>query len=302
MWVSTHLKSFFRLGRRFKNQKIQNPKNIKREKLEGKMIEKFIRAFFNRCCQNFIYKKKIEELEKEKKEGKIKWRGFSYHLTFDVDLKEDHERLTMILRELKKLKVKASFAVVGKWVEIYPKIYEEIIKGGHCLINHSYSHPFSEYFSKKRWNELEEMEKEEEIKRAHEKVLELGYEMKVFRTPHFGKQKDRGIYKILERLGYKASSSFLAIDSKFYPFKVGDVIELPLAICKKHPFTALDSFHSIRKGWHTKTDFIKVFNQTYEFYKKMEIPLVIYVDPIDINKEILRIIAKNSKGLDSLLH
>ena len=46
-----------------------------------------------------------------------------------------------ILDILKKYKVKATFFLIGKNVEAYPKIAKRIADEGHCIGNHSYSHP-----------------------------------------------------------------------------------------------------------------------------------------------------------------
>ena len=46
-----------------------------------------------------------------------------------------------VLDELKKFNAKASFFCIGKNVEQYPEIYNRIKKEGHCIGNHSYTHP-----------------------------------------------------------------------------------------------------------------------------------------------------------------
>lgn len=45
-----------------------------------------------------------------------------------------------ILALLRKLKVKATFFVVGHMVEKYPELAKAIVEGGHELANHTYSH------------------------------------------------------------------------------------------------------------------------------------------------------------------
>jgi peptidoglycan/xylan/chitin deacetylase (PgdA/CDA1 family) len=45
-----------------------------------------------------------------------------------------------VLETLKQYKAKATFFCIGKKVEAHPEIVEQIIKEGHCLGNHSYSH------------------------------------------------------------------------------------------------------------------------------------------------------------------
>jgi peptidoglycan-N-acetylglucosamine deacetylase len=59
-------------------------------------------------------------------------------LTFDDG---PHPEITpKVLAILKKYKVKATFFCIGKNVEKYPKIYQQIINEGHSIGNHTYSH------------------------------------------------------------------------------------------------------------------------------------------------------------------
>ena len=45
-----------------------------------------------------------------------------------------------ILATLKRYNAKATFFVLGKNVEMYPDLYEKILKDGHRVGNHTYSH------------------------------------------------------------------------------------------------------------------------------------------------------------------
>ena len=45
-----------------------------------------------------------------------------------------------ILAALKQEEIKATFFLVGEKIEQYPKILSDIIKDGHTIANHSYSH------------------------------------------------------------------------------------------------------------------------------------------------------------------
>jgi peptidoglycan-N-acetylglucosamine deacetylase len=59
-------------------------------------------------------------------------------LTFDDG---PHPEITpKVLAILKKYKVKATFFCIGKNVEKYPEIYQQIINEGHSVGNHTYSH------------------------------------------------------------------------------------------------------------------------------------------------------------------
>ena len=59
-------------------------------------------------------------------------------LTFDDG---PHPEVTpFILTTLKEERVKATFFLVGEQIERYPELYTQIIKDGHVIANHSYSH------------------------------------------------------------------------------------------------------------------------------------------------------------------
>lgn len=45
-----------------------------------------------------------------------------------------------VLKILEKQRTKATFFILGKWAEQYPKIIKKIQKAGHIIGNHSYSH------------------------------------------------------------------------------------------------------------------------------------------------------------------
>ncbi len=45
-----------------------------------------------------------------------------------------------ILSTLDKYDAKATFFLLGRNVEMYPELYQRIIKGGHAVGNHTYSH------------------------------------------------------------------------------------------------------------------------------------------------------------------
>lgn len=59
-------------------------------------------------------------------------------LTFDDGPRP--EVTPWVLDELDKYNAKATFFCIGKNVELFPDLYNEIIKRGHAVGNHSYSH------------------------------------------------------------------------------------------------------------------------------------------------------------------
>ncbi len=62
-----------------------------------------------------------------------KWDGFEKRITIG------HEKL---LRLLSKHKVKATYFILGKVIEEFPHLIEEVKREGHELACHTYSHPF----------------------------------------------------------------------------------------------------------------------------------------------------------------
>jgi peptidoglycan/xylan/chitin deacetylase (PgdA/CDA1 family) len=95
------------------------------------------------------------------------------------------------LKFLFKHKIQAIFFCRGEFIEQYPEYVEEIIKKGHLVGNHSYSHPF---FSKSTLENFcnEILKTEELIEKAYEKSG-IKRPLKVIRLPfgdRGGSQKD----------------------------------------------------------------------------------------------------------------
>lgn len=96
-------------------------------------------------------------------------------LTFDDG---PHEMTIPILDLLKKHQVQATFFCIGKNIEKHPEILKRIIKEGHLVGNHSYSH--SHFFDFYRKDEvLKELKKTNEL---IEKVT--GKKVCFFRPPY----------------------------------------------------------------------------------------------------------------------
>lgn len=60
------------------------------------------------------------------------------YLTFDDGPNPD--TTSFILKELRKYNAKATFFCLGKNVEAYPDIYQEIFHDGHAVGNHTFNH------------------------------------------------------------------------------------------------------------------------------------------------------------------
>ena len=60
-------------------------------------------------------------------------------LTFDIEI--DEKSVLSILEILRARKIKATFFVTGRWVEAFPEAARTIVRDGHEIGNHSYTHP-----------------------------------------------------------------------------------------------------------------------------------------------------------------
>ncbi|WP_396276461.1 polysaccharide deacetylase family protein [Haloimpatiens lingqiaonensis] len=95
-------------------------------------------------------------------------------ITFDANWGEDNTE--EILKILDKYNVKATFFLVGKWIDDYPEKAEEIFKRGHELGNHSNTHADLTKVSKGRITQ--------EIHLCDSKIMKITGELpKLFRCP-----------------------------------------------------------------------------------------------------------------------
>ena len=134
-----------------------------------------------------IDKKPIFRVDTEKKQ---------IALTFDVNWAEN-EYIYDILDVLNKYNVKATFFVMGKWVNYPEGNKEKLIKinnMGHEIGNHSYVHPS---FSK-----IDESRMLEELKKTDDIIYDaIGIRPKLFRFPS-GDYSEKALRVVVEN-GYK---------------------------------------------------------------------------------------------------
>jgi peptidoglycan-N-acetylglucosamine deacetylase len=108
-----------------------------------------------------------------------------------------------------KYGIKATFFLIGRDGEVSEKaaLIKDLVKSGHEIANHTYSHVFG-------WRELSVAEKLKEIEKG-EKVIEriTGKKPVGFKAP--GYDVDVETMKLLERKGYSYDSSIIA--TPFYP-------------------------------------------------------------------------------------
>lgn len=99
-----------------------------------------------------------------------------------------------ILDILDKYEVKATFFLVGFWVDKYPELVKEIYDRGHLVANHSTNHP--------HFNTLSEADMALEVDTTAQKISAItGEEVKFFRAP-FGEYND-ALIKLLDERGIK---------------------------------------------------------------------------------------------------
>ncbi len=92
------------------------------------------------------------------------------------------DKTLKILDILDEYDVKATFFLVGFWIDAYPETVKEISNRGHLIGNHSANHP--------HFNKLSKAEMEKEISAVSDKVKELtGQTVTYFRAP-FGEYND----------------------------------------------------------------------------------------------------------------
>jgi len=96
------------------------------------------------------------------------------YLTFDDG---PSKNTIKILDTLKKYNIKATFFVNGREDEFSFKVYERIIKEGHTLGNHTYSHDYSYVYSNMN-NFIEDFDKLQNLIKSN-----YNYEMKIARFP-----------------------------------------------------------------------------------------------------------------------
>ena len=127
--------------------------------------------------------------------GKIIWHGPRDRkviaLTFDDGPNPPYTE--EILDILKKYHVKATFFLIGLHVDEYPDLVRRIVKEGHAVGNHTYSHSDLVFDGKKRI--------EEEIERAEESIYKAsGIKPRLIRLPRNWRKPE--VFQIAEDKGY----------------------------------------------------------------------------------------------------
>ena len=141
------------------------------------------------------------------------------------------EGLNNVLSILNKHKVKATFFVTGKILEKYPKTIKKLYKDGHEIASHGYEHIMV--------NKMKKEEFETAVKKSKKLIRKItGENPKGFRAPCWSiSKKEFWAYNLLEKLGFKYSSSLFPINMGLYgssnfpihPFKpYKNLVEFPI--------------------------------------------------------------------------
>ena len=114
-------------------------------------------------------------------------------LTFDAGYENGHT--AKILDTLKKHNVKATFFVVGNFIETSPDLVKRMVKEGHLVGNHTFTHP-----------DMSEIATEEAFRQELSKLEELyekttGKKMKKYYRPPQGKYSESNL-KMAKEMGY----------------------------------------------------------------------------------------------------
>ena len=111
-------------------------------------------------------------------------------LSFDAAWgNDDTETLINILKEYD---AKATFFVVGAWVDKYPESVKQLSDAGHQVMNHSNTHPYM--------TKLSEQQKIDEIKSCNNKIYNItGKTPTLFRAPYG--DYDNATIETVEKLG-----------------------------------------------------------------------------------------------------
>lgn len=125
--------------------------------------------------------------------NKVETKENKVSLTFDIA--GGSSNIYDILDILDKYNVKASFFLVGNWIDNNEEIVKEIKERGHDIGNHSNSHA--------NMTELNKKGMEQEIVTTSKKIESITGEKTTMYRPPFG-EFDKNSFEVCQELGYKA--------------------------------------------------------------------------------------------------
>lgn len=219
------------------------------------------------------------------------WVGpATYTLSFDCDYPEDIAALPAVLATLRKYGIAASFACIGRWIEVYPDAHRTILADGHEVMNHAHTHPDHPTLAPGRsFVALTREERRAEIAACHDACVRvLGYAPVGFRTPHFGRAHTSDVPVILGEFGYAYSSSTVDVAVERYGVPQRDasgVWEIPLGTSARFPYALFDSwsaFRAPRRRFRDDAAFLDAFRASLAVVAETRSFLAHYFDPQDV--------------------
>lgn len=188
----------------FENRVILNPKKSGSYlvKMRGTYVDNNETKEFN--VNKIISVGKIFEKKEEPEENNEEIKdtdkrevipGKEVYLTFD-----DGPSTTVtpeILKVLKKYDIKATFFVVGQFVDYNSEILKQVNEEGHCIGNHTYSHDYSTVYASD-YSIIKDIEKNDD---AIKRVIP-SYNKKLFRFPGGTYGKNKSYLEAVKSNGY----------------------------------------------------------------------------------------------------
>jgi hypothetical protein len=140
-----------------------------------------------------------------------------------------------LLEVLRAKEIQTSFALIGRLVQMHQEIAKQILKDGHEIVNHSYSHP-------RKFSLVSPHEMGKEVESFQNLMLSsYNYRPRGFRAPHLMRKYNKPLFRILRENGlYDASYVGRGLSM------VDGVVEIPLTACPDHRQLCFDYWHSFQ--------------------------------------------------------
>jgi len=188
-------------------------------------------------------------------------------LTFDAAWgNEDTQKLIDILG---KYKIKATFFVVGQWVDKYPESVKALSDAGHEVMNHSNTHPHMPQLSVSKMIE--------EIKLCDDKIEKVTGKRPFLFRPPYGDYDDKVVSTLRDQGHYTIQWDVDSLDWK--ELSAGDITD---RVLKKVQPGSIILFHNAAK--HTPEALPGLIESLIQKgYKFVPISELIYKDNFTIN-------------------
>lgn len=133
-------------------------------------------------------------------------KGEEKLISISFDAAWGAEDTMQLIEILKKYDVKATFFVVGSWVDEFPDAVKALSDAGHEIMNHSNSHPHMTQISKEKMKE--------EIEKCNEKIAAItGKTPHLFRAP-YGDYNDEVVQTVRDCGSYTIQWSIESYETK----------------------------------------------------------------------------------------